>query len=68
MKLSLALIVGAALVTGCSSLPMQQVEVRQPLQVCDEALMRRMEQKAVESRVHLYWVNCPSIRREAKTS
>jgi len=46
---------------------MQQAEVRQPLQVCDTALMQRIEQKALDSRVQLTWVNCPSIRREAKT-
>jgi hypothetical protein len=66
MKPSLALI-AAVLVAGCSSVPVQQSQV-QPLQVCDEALMRRTEQKALESHVQLYWVNCPSIRREAKTS
>ena len=66
MKLGVALM-GAVLVAGCSSLPMQQAQV-QPLQVCDTARMQRIEQKALESRVQLYWVNCPSIRREAKTS
>jgi hypothetical protein len=67
MKLILAL-TGALLVAGCSSLPMQQAETRQPLQVCDTALMQRIEQRALDSRVQLYWVNCPSIRREAKTA
>jgi hypothetical protein len=36
--------------------------------VCDTALMQRFEQRALDSRVQLYWVNCPSIRREAKTA
>lgn len=66
MKRILALI-AAVLVAGCSSLPMQQAETRQPLQTCDAALMQRIEQRAAESRVQIYWVNCPTIRREAKT-
>ena len=66
MKLILALI-GAVLVAGCSSLPMQQAETRQPLQVCDTALMQRIEQRALDSRVQLTWVHCPAIRREPKT-
>jgi hypothetical protein len=66
MKLTLGWI-GAVLVAGCSSLPMQQAEV-QPLQVCDTARMQRIDQKALESGVQVYWVNCPSIRREPKTS
>ena len=66
MKLTLALI-GAVLLAGCSSLPMQQAEVRQPLQVCDTALMQRIEQRALDSRVQVIWMHCPSIRREAKT-
>jgi hypothetical protein len=65
MKLILALI-GAALVAGCSSLQMKQAEV-QPLQVCDTARMQRIEQRALESRVQVTWVHCPSLRREPKT-
>ena len=65
MKLTLGWI-GAVLVAGCSSVPMQQAQV-QPLQVCDTARMQRIEHKALESHVQLYWVNCPSIRREAKS-
>ena len=42
MKLGVVLM-GAVLVAGCSSLPMQQVQV-QPLQVCDTARMQRIEQ------------------------
>jgi hypothetical protein len=66
MKIFLALS-GVLVLAGCSSLPIQTAESSNDF-VCDRAYMERVEQKAMEARVELRWVNCPLIRRDRAKS
>ena len=59
MKLILALC-GAALIAGCSSVPVQKVE-----STCDYALMARIERAWQPTMNQRYWVNCPQVRRDS---
>jgi hypothetical protein len=59
MKLILALC-GAALIAGCSSVPVQKVE-----STCDYALMARIERAWQPTMGQRYWVNCPQVRRDS---
>ena len=58
MKVILALC-GAALVAGCSSVPMQKVESNA---TCDYALMQRVEGSWQPTLTARYWVNCPQVK------
>ena len=64
MKLILALC-GAALVAGCSSVPVQKVESNAS---CDYALMERIERAWQPTLTQRYWVNCPQVRRDSSKS
>ena len=64
MKTLLALC-AAALVAGCSSVPVQKVESNSS---CDYALMQRMEAQWQPTMVQRYWVNCPQVRPDARKS
>ena len=61
MKLILVLC-GAALVAGCSSVPMQPVQKVESSQTCDYALMARIERAWQPTMTQRYWVNCPQVR------
>ena len=63
MRLILALC-GAALVAGCSSMPMQKVESNA---TCDYALMDRVERSWQPTLTSRYWVNCPQVNRVNKS-
>ncbi len=59
MKKTLAALCGAALLAGCSSVPVQKVESNS---ACDYALMQRIEAQWQPSVTARYWVNCPQVR------
>jgi hypothetical protein len=61
MKLILAL-GGAALVAGCSSVPVQPMQKVDSVMACDYALMERIERTWTPTYATRYWVNCPQIR------
>jgi len=65
MKLFLALC-GAALVAGCSSVPVQQ-KVESNL-TCDTALMQRIDRASSASMTQRYWVHCPLLQEGGKSS
>jgi hypothetical protein len=64
MKLILALC-GAALVAGCSSVPVQPAQKVESNLACDTALMERIDRIRQPTLTQRYWVNCPQIRRDA---
>jgi hypothetical protein len=64
MKLILALC-GAALIAGCSSVPVQPVQKVESIQACDYALMARIERQWQPTMTQRYWVNCPQVRRDS---
>ena len=61
MKLILALC-GAALIAGCSSVPVQPVQKVES--TCDYALMARIERAWQPTMGQRYWVNCPQVHRD----
>jgi hypothetical protein len=61
MKLILALC-GAALIAGCSSVPVQTVQKVESNRACDYALMERIERAWQPTLTTRYWVNCPQVR------
>ncbi|MDQ2963969.1 MAG: hypothetical protein M3R31_12575 [Pseudomonadota bacterium] len=68
MKLILALC-GAALIAGCSSVPVQTVQKVESNHACDYALMQRIERAWQPTLTQRFWVNCPQVRRDSsKTS
>jgi hypothetical protein len=64
MKLILALC-GAALLAGCSSVPVQPAQKVESNQACDYALMERIERSWQPTLTHRVWVNCPQVRRDS---
>ncbi len=62
MKLILALTV-AALVSACSSLPVQKAE-NDPSMTCDYAKMQTIDRAAQARGVYVEWVHCPTLKRE----
>ena len=67
MKLILALC-GAALIAGCSSVPVQTVQKVESNRACDYALMERIERTWQPTLTQRYWVNCPQVRRDSSKS
>ena len=67
MKLILALC-GAALIAGCSSVPVQTVQKVESNRACDYALMERIERAWQPTLTQRYWVNCPQVRRDSNKS
>jgi hypothetical protein len=67
MKLILALC-GAALVAGCSSVPVQPVQKVDSNATCDTALMERIDRTWQPTLTQRYWVNCPQVRRDSGKS
>jgi hypothetical protein len=63
MKTILALC-SAALIAGCSSVPVQPVQKVESNQTCDYALMARIERAWQPTKTQRYWVNCPQVRRD----
>ena len=61
MKLILALC-GAALIAGCSSVPIQPVQKVESNMACDYALMDRINRTWQPTLTARYWVNCPQVR------
>jgi outer membrane murein-binding lipoprotein Lpp len=59
MMKTLAALCGAALIAGCSSVPVQKVEGNSS---CDYALMAKMDAQWQPTLIHRYWVNCPQVR------
>jgi hypothetical protein len=66
MKLILGLF-GVALVTGCSSVPVQPVQKVESNLACDYALMDRIERTWSPTLTHRYWVNCPQVRPQVRS-
>jgi hypothetical protein len=64
MRLILALC-GAALVAGCSSVPVQKVESNAR---CDYAMMDRVERAWQPTLTARYWVNCPQVSDSRKST
>ena len=64
MKVLIALC-GAALVAGCSSVPIQKVESNSN---CDYALMARIDAQWQPTMTQRYWMNCPQVRPDARKS
>jgi len=64
MKLILALC-GAALIAGCSSVPVQPTQKVESNQACDYALMERIDRTWQPALTQRYWVNCPQVRRDS---
>jgi hypothetical protein len=63
-KKTLAALCGAALIAGCSSVPVaQKVESNA---ACDYAYMERVEAQWQPTLTHRYWVNCPQVRSDAR--
>lgn len=62
MKLILAL-TAVALVSGCSSVPMQKAE-NDPSMNCDYAKMQTIDRAAQARGVYVEWVHCPTLKRE----
>jgi hypothetical protein len=58
MYKTLAVLCGAALIAGCSSVPIEKVESNSR---CDYALMAKMERQWQPTYIHRYWVNCPQV-------
>jgi uncharacterized protein YceK len=67
MKLILAFC-GAALIAGCSSVPVQTVQKVESNRACDYALMERIERAWGPTLTARYWVNCPQVRRDSSKS
>ena len=67
MKLILALS-GAALIAGCSSVPVQPVQKVESIQACDYALMQRIERAWQPTLTQRIWINCPQVRRDSSKS
>ena len=59
MKKTLAVLCGAALLAGCSSVPTQKVESNTS---CDYALMAKIDAQWQPTMTQRYWVNCPQVR------
>jgi hypothetical protein len=62
MKKTLAALCGAALIAGCSSVPVQRGESSSS---CDYALMDRIDSHWQPTLTHRYWVNCPQVARKS---
>ena len=66
MKLILALAVGV-IVSGCSSVPVQQQQQRaanDSLMACDYARMQTIDRVAQQRGVYVEWVHCPMLKRD----
>ena len=66
MKLILALAVGV-IVSGCSSVPVQQQQQRaenNSLAACDYARMQTIDRVAQQRGVYVEWVHCPMLKRD----
>jgi uncharacterized protein YceK len=63
MKLILALAVGA-IVSGCSSVPVQQRADNESLMACDYARMQTIDRAAQQRGVYVEWVHCPMVKGE----
>ena len=66
MKLILALAVGA-IVSGCSSVPVQQQPLRaenNSLMACDYSRMQTIDRVAQQRGVYVEWVHCPMLKRD----
>jgi hypothetical protein len=50
---------GAALIAGCSSVPVQKVESNSS---CDYALMAKIEAQWQPTMISRNWVNCPQVK------
>lgn len=65
MKLILALAVGV-IISGCSSVPVQQTANNDSLMACDypkmEAIGRAAQQQGTV--VSVEWLHCPTLKRE----
>lgn len=59
---------GAALIAGCSSLPVQPVQKVESVQACDYALMSRIERAWQPTLAHRMWLNCPQVPRDSSKS
>ncbi|MGH8714521.1 MAG: hypothetical protein ACREYB_10995 [Casimicrobiaceae bacterium] len=66
MKLVVTLL-GAVVLGGCSSLPMQQAENNRGV-VCDAAQMEAVDRIARAQRTEVHWVNCPQLSPERAKS
>ena len=64
MKPILALC-GAALIAGCSSVPVQPVQKVESNSTCDYALMERIQRAWQPTLTARYWVNCPQVHRDS---
>jgi len=67
MKLILALC-GAALVAGCSSVPVQPAQKVESNLTCDYALMARIDRTWQPAVTQRYWYHCPLLRENSKPS
>jgi hypothetical protein len=67
MKLILALC-GAALVAGCSSVPVQPAQKVESNLACDKALMERIDRTWQPAVTQRYWLHCPLLRETSKPS
>jgi uncharacterized protein YceK len=65
MKLTLALAVGV-IISGCSSVPVQQTADNNSLPACDYPKMQAIDRAAQQqgTAVSVEWLHCPTVKRE----